>query len=241
MPHDACGCGHDAVFTGRDPAFRRALLIVILLNAGMFLAEIAAGALARSLALVADSLDFAMDAATYGLSLAVIGMAAAARARAALLKAASLGLVAAWVIGAAAWRVFVEGVPEAVTMGAVAVAACAANLLSVALLWRWREGDANVRSVWLCSRNDAIGNLFVLAAAAGVLGTGTRWPDLIVAAAMAALFLNTSLGVARRAMAELRGDAPAHARHAARLHAQHAARLHAQHAAGLIDPPPPRP
>jgi Co/Zn/Cd efflux system component len=203
MPHDGCGCGYSDVFTGQDPAFRRALWWVIGINAGMFVVELAAGAVAGSLALTADSLDFAMDAATYGLSLAVIGMAPVVRARAALLKAASLGLIAAWVIGAAAWRAVSGGVPEAVTMGTVAVAACLANLLAIGLLWRWREGDANIRSVWLCSRNDAIGNLAVVAAAVGVFGTGTRWPDLIVAAVMAATFLNTSFGVARRALAEL--------------------------------------
>lgn len=218
MPADACsssghcGCGTETVFTGQDPAFRRALWLVIAINAGMFAVEFVAGALAGSLALQADSLDFAMDAATYGLSLAVIGMAPAVRARAALLKAVSLGLVAAWVLGAALWRVFVAGVPEAVTMGLVAIAAAAANLAAVGLLWRWREGDANVRSVWLCSRNDALGNLFVLVAALGVFGTGTRWPDLLVAAVMASLFLNTSLGVGRRAVAELREAAGA--RHA---------------------------
>jgi Co/Zn/Cd efflux system component len=209
MPHDAC-CGSETVFTGRDPAFRRALWLVIAINAGMFLVEFGAGALAGSLALQADSLDFAMDAATYGLSLAVLGMAPATRARVALLKAASLGVVAAWVLGAALWRVFVEGRPEPVTMGAVAIAAAAANLAAVGLLWRWREGDANIHSVWLCSRNDALGNLFVLLAAVGVFGTGTRWPDLGVAAVMAALFLNTSLGVGRRALAELREEGASH-------------------------------
>ena len=207
MPHDACSCGHETVFTGQEVAFRRALWAVIAINAGMFVVEFAAGALAGSLALKADSLDFAMDAATYGLSLAVIGLAAATRARAALLKAASLGLVAAWVLGAAIWRVFVEGRPEPMTMAAVGVAAAVANLVAVALLWRWREGDANIRSVWLCSRNDALGNLFVVVAALGVFGTGTRWPDLAVAAVMAGLFLNTSLGVGRRAVAELRAEA----------------------------------
>ncbi len=214
MPHDACGCGHETRFTGEDPAFRRALWTVIAINAAMFLVEFGAGALSGSLALQADSLDFAMDAATYGLSLAVIGRAARIRARAALLKAAILGLIAAWVLGAALWRSFGAGVPEAVTMGTVAVAAALANLAAVGLLWRWREGDANIRSVWLCSRNDALGNLFVVAAAIGVFGTGTRWPDLLVAAGMAALFLNTSLGVARRALAELREDAQAHRTHA---------------------------
>ena len=215
MQDHACsghGCGTETVFTGQDPAFRRALWLVIALNAGMFVVEFGAGALTGSLALQADSLDFAMDAATYGLSLAVIGMAPATRARAALVKAASLGLAATWVLGAALWRVFVAATPEPFAMGAIAIAAAAVNLAAVGLLWRWREGDANIRSVWLCSRNDALGNLLVLAAAIGVFGTGTRWPDLLVAAAMAALFLGTSLGVARRAFRELRADAaPRHA------------------------------
>ncbi|WP_270936376.1 cation transporter [Falsiroseomonas oryzae] len=213
MPHDACSCGTETVFTGQDPAFRRALWIVIAINAGMFVAEFVGGALAGSLALQADSLDFAMDAATYGLSLAVIGLAPATRARAALFKAASLGLIAAWVLAAALWRAFVEGRPEPITMGAIAIAAAAANLAAVGLLWRWREGDANVRSVWLCSRNDALGNLMVVAAAVGVFGTGTRWPDLIVAAAMAGLFLNTSWGTARRALVELREQRAPHPAH----------------------------
>ncbi|NKE48056.1 cation transporter [Roseomonas frigidaquae] len=219
MPHDACG--HSDTFTGDDPAFRRVLWIIILLNGGMFLVEFVAGAIAGSLALQADSLDFAMDAATYGLSLAVIGMAAATRARAALLKAASLGLIAAWVLGTALWRVAGGGVPEAFTMGGIAIAAFAANLLSVLLLWKWREGDANIRSVWLCSRNDAFGNLLVLAAAAGVFGTGTRWPDLAVAVVMSALFLQTSFLTARTALAELRGARPSggtHGDHAGHAH-----------------------
>ncbi|MGK7868146.1 cation transporter [Falsiroseomonas sp. E2-1-a20] len=209
MPHD----GHDHVFTGDDPAFRRVLWIIIGLNAAMFVVEFTAGAISGSLALQADSLDFAMDAATYGLSLAVIGLAPATRARAALLKAASLGLIAAWVLGAALWRVFVVEVPEPITMGAIAIAAFLANVASVLLLWRWREGDANIRSVWLCSRNDALGNLLVLAAAAGVFGTGSRWPDLAVAAFMSALFLQTAILTARRAMEELRGR-DSHAGHA---------------------------
>ncbi|MBU8541564.1 cation transporter [Falsiroseomonas tokyonensis] len=218
MPHDGC---HTHVFTGQDPAFRRVLWIIILLNGGMFFFEFIAGAISGSLALQADSLDFAMDAATYGLSLAVIGMAAATRARAALMKAASLGLVAAWVLGAAVWRTLGGGVPEAITMGSIAIAAFAANLLSVLLLWKWRDGDANIRSVWLCSRNDAFGNLLVLAAAAGVFGTGTRWPDLAVAAVMSALFLQTSFLTARTALAELRG-----ARSAAGVHGDHAGHAH---------------
>jgi Co/Zn/Cd efflux system component len=208
MPHDGC----DHTFTGDDPAFRRVLWIIIGLNAAMFVVEFVAGAISGSLALQADSLDFAMDAATYGLSLAVIGMAAATRARAALLKAASLGLIAAWVLGAALWRVFVVEVPEPFTMGAIAIAAFLANVASVGLLWRWREGDANIRSVWLCSRNDALGNLMVLAAAAGVFGTGSRWPDLAVAGVMSALFLQTAILTARRALGELRGQ-EAHAGH----------------------------
>jgi len=200
------GHGHDhaaaADFTGADPRYLRVLWLVVVLNGLMFAVEMLAGRLAGSMALQADALDFAGDAATYGLSLAVIGTPLATRARAALLKGVSLALMAAFVMGATLWRVFVAGVPEPITMGAVAALALGVNLASVLLLWRWQEGDANVRSVWLCSRNDAIGNVLVAAAALGVFGTGTRWPDLAVAAAMASLFLNSSVQIIRRALAE---------------------------------------
>ena len=200
----ACGCSSGTVtFDGTDRRYRQVLWIVIILNAVMFFVEMGGGLAADSLALQADSLDFAGDAMTYGLSLAVIGMAASVRAKAALLKGISLGVVAAYVLGAALYRTFVVGSPEPLTMGLIGFLALAINLGSVALLWKWRDGDANVKSVWLCSRNDAIGNLAVLGAAGVVAITGTQWADLAVAALMSFLFLSTSVQVIKAARREL--------------------------------------
>ena len=202
MPHDHHD--HDLSFDGVSPAYRRALWAVIVLNGGMFLVEMTAGALAGSRALQADALDFGADAATYALSLAVIGRALETRATVALLKGLSLAAMGLWVLGATAWGVIVRGVPDAPVMGVIGLLALAANVASVLLLMRWRDGDANVRSVWLCSRNDAIGNVAVMLAAVGVWGSGTGWPDLIVAALMAGLFLSSSTQIIRRALAERR-------------------------------------
>jgi cation diffusion facilitator family transporter len=197
-------CGHDAKFDGVSKDYKRRLWIVIALNAVMFAVEMGAGQLARSQALQADALDFLGDAVTYGLSLAVIGASVRVRTNAALAKGASLMLMGAWVFGATVYRVFVAGIPEAEIMGIVGVLALAANMSSVLLLVRYKDGDANVRSVWLCSRNDAIGNVAVMVAALGVWGTATGWPDLIVAAAMAALFLSSSFQIIRQALQEQR-------------------------------------
>lgn len=203
-----CGCHQGTVrFDGASRAYKTILWVIILLNAGMFLVEIVAGVAAGSMALQADSLDFAGDALTYGLSLAVIGMAPAVRTRVALVKGASLGIVAVYVLGASLWRTFVAGVPEALTMGVVGVMALAVNVASALLLLRYKDGDANVRSVWLCSRNDAIGNVAVLAAAGVVALTATRWADLAVACVMAGLFLSTSWQVVRAARRELADEA----------------------------------
>lgn len=193
---------HSAAFDGTSPAYRRALTVVIALNAGMFTVEMAAGALADSRALQADALDFLADATTYGLSLAVIGSSLAARARVAQLKGWSLALMGLWVLGSTLWQTLHPDVPQAKVMGGVGLAALAANLASVLILMRWRDGDANVRSVWLCSRNDAVGNVAVMVAAVLVALTGTAWPDLIVAALMSGLFLNSSVQILRRAASE---------------------------------------
>lgn len=199
-----CGCSSGTVrFDGMDRRYRQVLWVVIVLNAAMFFVEMGGGLAANSLALQADSLDFAGDAMTYGLSLAVIGMAASVRAKAALFKGAILGVVAAYVLGSALYRTFVVGVPEPLTMSVIGFLALAINLGSVALLWKWRDGDANVKSVWLCSRNDAIGNVAVLGAAGVVAITGTQWADLGVAALMAGLFLSTSFQVVKAARSEL--------------------------------------
>jgi len=200
-------CGEGAKFDGLSPDYRRRLWAVIAINAVMFIIEMTAGHYARSQALQADALDFLGDALTYGISLAVIGTSVRVRTMAALAKGLSLLAMGVWVLGSTLYRVFVIGVPEAGVMGAIGALALAANLASVLILMRYKEGDANVRSVWLCSRNDAIGNVAVMIAALGVWGTATGWPDLIVAAVMATLFLSSSWQIIRQALAERREDA----------------------------------
>ena len=199
-------CGHTPKFEGLSADYKRRLWLVIAINGAMFFLELAAGALSGSQALQADALDFAADATTYGISLAVIGASIAVRARAALVKAASLTLMALWVLGSTAYHVLVLGIPRAEIMGAVGVLALLANLASVLILVRYKDGDANVRSVWLCSRNDAIGNIAVMCAALGVWGTATKWPDLLVAAIMAGLFLTSSFQILRQSTRELRAS-----------------------------------
>ena len=201
MPHD-----HDHDFDGASPAYRRALIAVLVLNGGLFLVEMTAGALAGSRALQADALDFGADALTYALSLLVIGRSLRLRARIAQLKGLSLAAMGVVILGLAIRDALAPGLPRAEVMGAVGVAALAANVASVLILMRWRDGDANVRSVWLCSRNDAIGNVAVMGAAALVAATGSGWPDLITAIAMAGLFLSSSLQILKRAHRETRGD-----------------------------------
>jgi Co/Zn/Cd efflux system component len=200
----ACGCHGNPVFDGVDPRYKRALWTVIAINGAMFVTEIAAGQAAGSQALQADALDFLGDTLTYGMSLAVIGMSLKVRSMAALAKGVSLSLMGLWVLGSTAYQLLYLGVPRAEVMGVVGLMALAANLASVLLLMRYKDGDANVRSVWLCSRNDAIGNVAVMVAAASVWGTTTAWPDLIVAATMAGLFLNSSMLILRQAWREYR-------------------------------------
>jgi Co/Zn/Cd efflux system component len=201
---DSCGscCGSNVKFDGMSVEYRRRLWIVIAINAVMFVVEMTAGVLSRSQALQADALDFLGDTLTYGMSLAVIGASLRVRATAALVKGLSLTLMGLWVFGSTAYHVLVLGIPRAEIMGAVAILALAANISSVLVLMKYKDGDANVRSVWLCSRNDAIGNVAVVLAAAGVWGTATAWPDLIVAAVMAALFLYSSAAILKQAWQE---------------------------------------
>jgi Co/Zn/Cd efflux system component len=218
MPHD--GHTHNLRFDGAAPGYRRVLWVVIALNAAMFVVEILAGALAGSQALKADALDFLADALTYGLSLAVIGRPLATRATVALLKGLSLMAMGLWVLGSTLWQLMVFGLPDARVMGGVGLMALSANLASVALLLRSREGDANVRSVWLCSRNDAIGNVAVMAAAVAVAMTETAWPDLLVAVLMSALFLSSARQIIGRGWVERRSAVAGAARdHAAHRHA----------------------
>jgi Co/Zn/Cd efflux system component len=200
---DSC-CGTNVRFDGLDPRYIRVLWTVIAINAVMFVTEITAGHLAGSQALQADALDFLGDTLTYGLSLAVIGRPIATRARAAVLKGLSLTLMGLWVFGSTLYHVLVLGVPRAEIMGVVGFLALAANVASVLLLMRYKDGDANVRSVWLCSRNDAVGNVAVMIAALGVWGTATAWPDLVVAGIMAGLFLSSSAQILVQAFRESR-------------------------------------
>lgn len=197
-------CNQNARFDGASRGFRTALWAVIAINALMFVVEMTAGALAGSQALKADALDFLGDTLTYGISLYVIGMSLRVRATAALLKGLSLALMGLWVLGSTLYQVLILGVPNAPVMSVVGLLALAANMASVLILVRYKDGDANVRSVWLCSRNDAIGNVAVMLAAAGVWFTGTAWPDLLVAGLMATLFLWSALHIIRQALAERR-------------------------------------
>jgi Co/Zn/Cd efflux system component len=206
---DSCcesACGSETAKA--DPRWRRILWIALIVNAAMFLIEMAAGAAADSRALQADALDFLGDAANYAVSLAVVGAVLVWRARAALVKSLFMLGFAGWVFGSAVFA-FVNGTsPDPAMMGAVGVLALGANVGVALTLYRYRTGDANMRSVWICSRNDAIGNVAVLFAALGVFGTGSAWPDLIVASIMAGLALTGGVQVFRQAMSELKA-APA--------------------------------
>lgn len=203
MSHACC---HAPIPAPQGPSarLRRALWAALIVNAGMAAVEIGAGLQAGSVSLLADAVDFFGDALNYGLSLAVLGLALGWRARAALFKGWTMGLYGAYVIGHAAWNAASGVQPEPLPMGAVGALALLANVSVAALLYTFRDGDANLRAVWLCSRNDAIGNLAVMAAAAGVFGTGRAWPDLGVAVAMGVLALVSAVSVVRQARGELR-------------------------------------
>jgi Co/Zn/Cd efflux system component len=196
------GHSHDIVFDGVSDDYRRRLWLVIAINATLFVVEMVAGHLSGSQALKADALDFFADTLTYAASLIVIGMALRTRAVVALGKGASLLTMGLWVLGSTIYRVFVVGLPAAEIMGVVGFLALAANVASVVILMRYKDGDANVRSVWLCSRNDAIGNVAVMAAALGVWGTASGWPDLIVAGIMAGLFVTSAVKILGQAWRE---------------------------------------
>jgi Co/Zn/Cd efflux system component len=206
MSEHCCSCSTPVV----DPRYRRALWIALMLNAAMFIVELAASWSSGSASLLADSIDFFGDAGNYAISLAVLAMAHAVRARAAVFKAACMAAFGLFVLARAAWGVHAGVPPEPATMGAVGGVALAVNAGVALMLYRFRSGDANMRSVWICSRNDALGNLAVMGAALGVFGTGSAWPDLVVAAAMGCLALSGSWAVLRQARIELRQErAPA--------------------------------
>jgi len=179
------------------------LWIALVLNAAMFAIELGASWTSGSVSLLADSIDFSGDAANYALSLAVLGMVSSIRSKAALFKAACMGAFGLFVLGKAVWNAQAGAPPEAVTMGTVGLAALAVNAGVAWLLFRYRTGDANMRSVWICSRNDALGNVAVMLAALGVFGTGRAWPDLGVAGIMATLALWGAATVLSHARREL--------------------------------------
>lgn len=204
------GCTHcagDAAGNQRtvDPLIRRILWIALIANAAMFGVEVVASLVSGSVALAADAMDFFGDAANYGISLFVLGMGITARARATLFKGGTMAAFGLWVIGAALYRALTGTAPDAEIMGGVAVLALLVNVTVALLLFRFRRDDSNLRSVWLCSRNDAIGNIAVMLAAGGVVMTAAGWPDVLVAALIAALNLSAARQVIRQARDELAG------------------------------------
>ena len=197
-------CPASAATQGDDARTRRVLWLALAINAAMFGVEVVFGLIADSLSLQADALDFFGDAANYAISLALLGRAIRWRARGAAIKGGAMALFGAWVLGAAIYRMFVGGVPDAAIMGAIGLLALFANLACAVLLFRFRRGDSNMRSVWLCTRNDAIANIAVILAALAVAVTGTGWADLGVAAVIATLAVSAGISVIRQAHGELR-------------------------------------
>lgn len=186
-----------------DPKYRRILWVALIINALMFVIEIIFSQRANSVSLMADAIDFLGDAANYGISIYVLAMSVQTRAKASLIKAASMGLFGIGVLAHAIWNAITGVVPDAQTMTLIGFLALAANVSVAILLYAYRNGDSNMRSVWLCTRNDALGNIAVVLAAIGVFGTGTNWPDLIVATIMASLALTAAVQVMKQARQEL--------------------------------------
>lgn len=187
-----------------DPTYRRILWISLVVNAGMFGVELFSGWAAGSVSLLADAVDFFGDAANYAVSLFVLGLAPIWRSRTALIKGLTMGGYGVFVLGAAFWNLASGTVPAHVTMGTIGFVALLANLLVAALLFAYRNGDSNMRSVWLCTRNDAIGNVAVMLAALGVFGTGSGWPDIVVACIMGLLGLSAARSVITQARSEMK-------------------------------------
>ncbi|HSK41879.1 MAG TPA: cation transporter [Arenibaculum sp.] len=199
-----CCSGNGGGAPPRDGLYRTILWLALAINAGMFLVEIVGGVAAGSVSLQADAIDFLGDAANYAISLVVLGMALSIRAKAALVKGISLGLAGLWVSGSTLYHALQGTVPEAGIMGVIGTMALLSNVAVAAMLFAFRTGDSNMRSVWICSRNDALGNVAVLLAALGVFGTGTGWPDIVVAAVMAVLSVSGAIQIVRHARSELR-------------------------------------
>jgi Co/Zn/Cd efflux system component len=209
----ACCANDHCSSDNRQPngRYRWVLWVALVLNGSMFLTEIVAGLAAGSAALQADAVDFLSDAANYGISLFVLGLVLVWRARAALVKGVSMSLLGLWVAGNTLWHAVMGTLPAAEVMGVVGVLALLVNGGVAFLLFRYRGGDSNMRSVWICSRNDALGNVAVMLAALGVFGTGTGWPDIIVASVMAVLSLWGAGQIINHAWIELRtGEGKVH-------------------------------
>jgi len=186
-----------------DRKFRVVLWAALMINLAMFAVEIGGSIIAGSSALQADALDFLADSTNYGISLSVAGLALIWRARAALIKGATMGVFGLGVLAGTAWHASTGTIPHAALMGAIGLSALAANGAVATMLYRYRSGESNMRSIWLCSRNDVIGNLAVLLAALGVFGSGTGWPDFAVALIMAGLGISGAWQITRQALAEL--------------------------------------
>ena len=196
---DCCAIA-DAV----PPRQRRVLQVVLAINAAMFVVELVAGLLAHSTALLADSVDMLGDAIVYGFSLYVIGRGSVWQARGALLKGGIMAAFGVGVLAEVAHKLAQGVVPAATVMSGVGVLALAANAAALAFLWRHRGDDINMRSAWLCSRNDVVANAGVLVAAAGVALTGSAWPDIVVGGLIALLFTASAVDVLRAAGRQLR-------------------------------------
>ena len=205
---DACSHLEEDLASSHGPK-RRILWIVLVLNLIMFFVEGIAGWLAQSNALMADALDMLGDAAIYGFSLFVIHLAPIWRTRSGILKATIMSLFAFGILGSAVYRVSHQVVPVASAMGIVGSLALLINLFCAYLLLRFRDDDVNMRSAWLCSRNDVLANLGVLAAAGGVAWTGSHWPDLAVGVIIAGLILQSSFGIFKEAKVELKENGQA--------------------------------
>lgn len=188
---------------GWDCRYRQILWVILLINVGMFVVEIASGIYSVSQALLADALDFFGDAANYGVSLYVLNRSINWRAKASIIKGGTMGLFGLWILGSTVYKALTTGIPQAEVMGVIGFLALVANVVSAILLYKYRTGDSNRESVWICSRNDAIGNIAVMLAAGGVFITGTKWPDLLVAVIIAGLALNGAWKIIKKAKYEL--------------------------------------
>lgn len=199
-------CDHDHIDQEalKVTSFRRVLWLALVINAIMFVAEFSSAFFAGSVSLQADALDFLGDTVTYALTLMALGFSLQVRAKVALFKGISLGVLGLWVYGQMFYYLLNDQIPSYEIMGVMGIIAFLANLFSAVLLYRYRVGDSNMQSVWLCSRNDAIGNLAIIVAASGVFATGSGWPDFAVATIMASLSVTASYRIIKLATQEMR-------------------------------------